>query len=300
MHTLDQFFSKPDILRNGQFKTAGSVSNQTNNHILCYAANLHNINLAVRNPAISCIITTPDLAHHVTLKGLAISPNPDFTFFAILNKLIEQNLIFPTMTYGIDPTAIIHTSAMVSEKAYIGKNVFIGRNTIINDYSILEDDVIIGDNVIIGNEGFFFKRTSENHLYKVLHAGGVKLEQGVEIMSNSIIQRAHDPIFTVVGKGSKISVNVNIGHSCVIGKHCAITGNVQIAGRTTVGDYCRIGMSATIADGLKIGDRAEIKIGSIVATDIGPDQVFSSSFALPHKYQLRQHARNLKLSKVVS
>lgn len=292
MYRLHDFIDKSQIKHDGVFSTVGSAKAKFSDDILCYAVSDTYVKIAQENTAVSCIITTSKLAEGIFGKGVVISEEPDIDFGRIVNLLIEKDELAPKMEFYVDPSAQIDLTAIISPKCRIGKNVSIGRFSIINDYSILEDNVIIGDNVVIGCEGFYFKRDKEGQLVKFLHAGGVHLHADVEVMTGSMIQRAHDPDFTVIGKGTKVSVNVNIGHSAVIGRHNMITGNVQIAGRVTIGDSCWLGTSSTISDSVKIGDRVEIKIGSVVVKDIADGEAVSGPFAVSHSINLKNFIKS--------
>jgi len=285
------FIDEQFIIKNGDFTTTGSAKATHKDLILCYAVTLEYIKKADTNPHISCIITNEELASQIKNKAVAVVADPDIMFGQIVNQLIKDGKLSPSMDFSIDTTANLHSSAMISKKCKIGKNVVVGRNSIIEDYTILDDNVIIGDNVVIGCDGFYFKRNNAGELVKFLHAGGVHLHKDVEVMTGSMVQRAHDANFTVVGEGTKISVNVNIGHSSCIGKHNMITGNVQISGRVTMGDYCWIGTSTTISNGVKIGNYSEIKIGSVIIRNVKDNEIVSGNFAMPHSINMKNYIK---------
>ena len=291
MYSLKDFVGEQFVVKEGLFEITGSAKATYNDHILCYAVTLEYIKKADNNPHISCIITNEKLADKINNKAVAVHEEPDILFGKVVNCLISGGNLAPSMEFGVDKTASIHPTASISDKCKIGKHVKVGRHSIIEDYTILEDNVIIGDNVVVGCDGFYFKRDKSGELVKFLHAGGVHLHKNVEVMTGSMIQRAHDVNFTVVGEGTKISVNVNVGHSVSIGKHNMITGNVQIAGRAKIGDYCWIGTSSTISDSIEIGNNAEIKIGSIVVKNVKENEVVSGNFAMLHSTNLKNYIK---------
>lgn len=291
MYDLNKFIDEKYIIKHGKFDIMGSAKAIDGDNILCYATTLAYVQKANANPHVSCVITNNKLAANITNKALVVVEEPDIFFGHIVNHLIENEKLFPSMKFHIDKTATIHRTAIISEKCNIGANVNIGRNTIIEDYTILDNNVIIGDNVVIGCDGFYFKRNKSGKLIKFLHAGGVHLHKNVEVMTGSMIQRAHDASFTVIREGTKISVNVNVGHSSYIGKHNMITGNVQIAGRVIIGDNCWIGTSSTISDNIKIGNNAEIKIGSVVIKNVKNNEVVSGNFAMSHSKNLKNYIK---------
>lgn len=291
MYRLSDYIDEKNILKDGSFETLGSAKAIHSQNILCYAFTEKYAKIANENTNVSCVITTELLAKKLHNKAVVIHEEPDILFGEIINRFIQDGELSPSMDFKIDKTANIHSTAIISTKCKIGKNVQIGRHSIIENYTILEDDVIIGDNVVIGCDGFYFKRNKVGELIKFMHAGGVHLYQNVEIMTGSMVQRAHDADFTVIGEGTKISVNVNIGHSAHIGKHNMITGNVQIAGRVKIGDYCWIGTSSTISDSIEVGNNAEIKIGSVVIKNVKDNEIVSGNFAMPHNINLKNHIK---------
>lgn len=290
---LSEVVDKEYVIRDGIFQNLGSAKTTAKSHVICYAMNFEYLNIANNNPNISAIITLPELESK-TLKPTVATLEPDIVFGKILNDFILNEYVKPTMEYKVSDSAVINETAVISPKVYIGNNVIIGRNVIINDYTIIEDNCIIGDNVVLGCDGFYFKRDKSGKLVKFLHAGGVHLYPDVEILTNSIIQRAHDADFTVIGEGTKISVNVNIGHSAKIGRHNSITGNVQIAGRVVVGDCCWIGTSSTISDSIHIGNNVNIRIGSIVVKNIKDGEDVSGNFAYNHKTRIKNFIKDQK------
>ena len=288
---LSDFADKKSILKDGIFENLGSAKTQNKNNVLCYAVNVEYFNIAKNNPNISAIIIPSSLKVE-TDKAIIIDDEPDILYGNILNYFIKNGLLYPKMEYYQDQSASIDPSAFISKKTYIGANVQIGRNVIINDYTIIEDDCIIGDNVVLGCDGFYFKRDKSGKFVKFLHAGGVHLEKNVEIMINSIVQRAHDAEFTIIGEGSKVSVNSNISHSAIIGKHNMITGNVQIAGRVKMGDYCWIGNSVTISDSVEIGNNVKIRVGSVVVNNVLDDGDVSGNFAYNHTKNIKNFIKD--------
>ena len=134
--------------------------------------------------------------------------------------------------------------------------------------------MIINMGATIGGEGFGFAPFSGEWI-KIPQVGGVTIGDDVEIGANSTIDRgALDD--TVVGNGTKIDDQVQIGHNCRIGSHCVICGCVGIAGSTTVGDHCVLGGAAMINGHITIpagsmvgpatpivswGDKPEVMIG---------------------------------------
>src|SRR5207245_4518817 len=107
-----------------------------------------------------------------------------------------------------------------------------------------------------GADGFGFALEAGRHK-KIPQVGIVRVDDDVEIGANSCIDRAALGE-TVIGEGTKIDNQVQIGHNCRIGKHCVIVAQVGIAGSTELGDYVVAAGQAGFSGHLKIGNRAQV------------------------------------------
>ncbi len=184
----------------------------------------------------------------------------------------------------ISPQTHIHEFATVRENVRIGARctlypgVFVGAGVEIGDDCILYPNVVLYDgvrlgrqvvidaNTAIGQDGFGYATHQGVH-HKIPHLGRVTLEDEVVIGCNCSIQSGalQD---TVVGRGTKISDGVVIGHGVRIGAGCLIVSQVGIAGSTTLGNYCVLAGQVGISGHLKIGDRVTIGAQSGVASDV--------------------------------
>ena len=70
--------------------------------------------------------------------------------------------------------------------------------------------------------------------------GRVIIQDDVEIGANTTIDRGANRD-TVVGEGTKIDNQVQIGHNVEIGRHCIIVAQVGISGSVKLGDFVAIG-----------------------------------------------------------
>jgi len=180
--------------------------------------------------------------------------------------------------FRIDKTAIINP------KAKIGSNVFIGPNTYIGDIEIGEGTIIYGNSyfynnvkigkncvihagVIVGSDGFGFENDKKGEWLKFPQIGGVKIEDNVEIGSNSTIDKGtlND---TYIGNGVKIDNQCHIGHNVIIENNTIITAGVVIGGSTTIGRNCWIAPNVSIINGINIKENVFIGIGSVVVSNI--------------------------------
>ena len=75
---------------------------------------------------------------------------------------------------------------------------------------------------------------------KIPQIGRVIIQDDVEIGAGTSIDRGglRD---TVIGEGTKIDNQVQIGHNVVIGRHCVLVAQVGIAGSVVLEDYVVLG-----------------------------------------------------------
>jgi UDP-3-O-[3-hydroxymyristoyl] glucosamine N-acyltransferase len=217
---------------------------------------------------------------------------------------------------GIAPSAIIDASAhledgvIVDPLAVIGPRVEIGAGTVIGAGAVIGADVrigrdcnvgarsaiqfaLIGNNVLIhpgcsiGQDGYgFIFFGPEGHL-KVPQTGRVLIQNNVEVGAGTTIDRGslRD---TVIGEGTKIDNQVQIGHNVTIGRHCLLAAQIGLAGSLTIGDNVALGAKVGINNHLKIGDGAQVTAMSAVKDDIPPNGRWGGHFAKPTKQWFRE------------
>jgi len=212
---------------------------------------------------------------HSDDKCFILVDNPRLAFHNVLKSLFSEKL-----DYSIHPTAIIHPKAKISENVSIGANSVIGdctveAKTVIEDNVKVFDGVKIGKNVkiepgvVLGAEGGGYIKNSKGEYERIVHLGGVMIQNDVEIGANTTIDRATLGN-TVIGSGTKIGNLVQIAHNVKIGERCLVISLSTIAGSSKIGDDVYLGPSVTISNGLNIGNLAYIALGSVVTVDV-PD-----------------------------
>lgn len=269
-----------------------------------------------------------------TKAGAVVLPSGyegDFTP-AILVKnpqLAVKKLIDEFRPPSRDSFTGIHETAVVDSTAILGENVTIGP------YSVIEEGVTIGDNskiknhvtvgrqsqigndctihshvdiyeetsignrvilhsgTVLGSDGFGFVYHEGRH-EKIRQVGRVRIEDDVEIGSGCTIDRATLGE-TVIGEGSKLDNQIQIGHNVKTGKGCIIVSQVGISGSTQLGDFVTIGGQTGVAGHIKIGDGATIAALAGVTKDIEPGTVISGFPAIDHMDERKQkiHIRKL-------
>src|ERR1700688_831969 len=217
---------------------------------------------------------------------------------------------------GIAPSAIIDASAhledgvIVDPLAVIGPRVEIGAGTVIGAGAVIGADVrirrdcnvgarsaiqfaLIGNNVLIhpgcsiGQDGYgFIFFGPEGHL-KVPQTGRVLIQNNVEVGAGTTIDRGslRD---TVIGEGTKIDNQVQIGHNVTIGRHCLLAAQIGLAGSLTIGDNVALGAKVGINNHLHIGDGAQVTAMSAVKDDIPAGGRWGGHFAKPTKQWFRE------------
>ena len=210
----------------------------------------------------------------------------------------------------IDPTAHLEDGVIVDPLAVIGPNVAIGAGTIIGAGALIAANVrigrdcnvgarsaiqcaLIGNNVLIhpgcsiGQDGYGFVFFGPQGHLKVPQTGRVLIQNDVEIGAGTTIDRGslRD---TVIGEGTKIDNQVQIGHNVTIGRHCLLAGQIGLAGSSTIGDSVALGAKVGINNHLHIGDGAQVTAMSGVKDDIPPGGRWGGFFAKPTRQWFKE------------
>lgn len=210
----------------------------------------------------------------------------------------------------IDATARIEDGVIIDPLAVIGPRVEIGSGTVIGAGAVIAADVrigrdcnvgarttiqfaLIGNNVLIhpgcsiGQDGYGFIFFGPEGHVKVPQTGRVVIQNHVEVGAGTCIDRGslRD---TVIGEGTKIDNQVQIGHNVTIGRHCLLAAQIGLAGSLTIGDNVALGAKVGINNHLKIGDGAQVTAMSAVKDDIPPNGRWGGHFAKPTKQWFRE------------
>jgi UDP-3-O-[3-hydroxymyristoyl] glucosamine N-acyltransferase len=144
----------------------------------------------------------------------------------------------------------------------------------------------------IGQEGFGFAThmTREGPRFTTVpQLGRVLIGDDVEVGANSCIDRgsAQD---TVIGAGTRIDNQVQIGHNVTIGRCCVLVAQCGIAGSTVLEDFVVLAAQVGILGHLTIGRGAKVGGKSGVATDIPRGGEYFGIPAGPKHQMFRQIA----------
>ncbi len=189
-------------------------------------------------------------------KALLITEDP----FEAYQTIIRHFRPFAPSMQMISETSSAGEGTVIMPGAYIGNHVQIGKNCVIHpnvtimDHCIIDDEVVIQAGTVIGSDAFYYnKKTNRDiHYKRMLSAGRVVIEKGVEIGAGCTIDRGVSGD-TLIGAGTKIDNLVHIGHDTVIGKNCLFAAQVGIAGATIIEDnvilWGQVGVSKTLTIG---------------------------------------------------
>ena len=183
----------------------------------------------------------------------------------------------------------------VGEGVRIGDDCEISANVSIREGSVLGERVILHSGAVVGADGYGFEHIDGRH-QKIEQLGIVRIDNDVEIGANTTIDRARFGE-TVIGEGTKIDNQVQIGHNVKIGRHCLVVAQVGIAGSTVVGDYVTLAARAGIGGHLKLGDKSTVGGKAGLISDLPEGETWFGYPAKPMKEDLRMQMRLKQLGR---
>lgn len=234
---------------------------------------------------------------HPTAPGdtaLLYAQDPEMAFIKILDllypaqieepgidnsALIEEGVILEAEVY-VGPFAIVRSGTTIGAGSwihggtYVGRGCTIGKHCRIHANTVLYDGIQLGQHVtihagcVIGADGFGYKFREGRHV-KVPQVGTVVIEDHVEIGANTCIDRGSLGA-TVVGAGTKIDNQVQVGHNVKLGQHVILCGKAGLAGSSEVDTYGMIGANAGLSNRVKVGMAAKVGAMSGLLKDVPP------------------------------
>ena len=195
-------------------------------------------------------------------KALLVSDDPfrDFnkinTYFTKISNF-KENLDDAIVGEG----TFIHPSVVIGNGGRIGKNCHIFPNVVIGDRTEIGDNVVIQSGTIIGGDAFYYRKLNGN-FDRLISVGNVLIENNVEIGNLCTIDRGVTAS-TIIGEGSILDNQIQIGHDTVIGKRCLIASQTGIAGCCIIEDEVTMWGQVGVASGLKI------EKGTILLAQVG-------------------------------
>ncbi len=196
---------------------------------------------------------------------------------------------------AIDPTAQIEPSALIGNHVTVGKNTIIRAGAYIGDYTIIGDNCIIDAGAQVGTEAFYFHK-EESGLVPWTTAGMVRIHDHVYIGPATTIARGVSGE-TVIGYGTKLDAQVQVGHGVVIGSNCLIAAQVGIGGKTHIEDNCTIYGQVGVAQNVRIGKGAVVLGQSGVTKSIEGGKTYFGTPIMEARENYKMYAAMRRLTK---
>jgi UDP-3-O-[3-hydroxymyristoyl] glucosamine N-acyltransferase len=172
----------------------------------------------------------------------------------------------------VERGATIGRNVVLYPGAYVGEGVRMGDDCTLFPNAVVYNDCILGNRVtlhagtVVGQDGLGYAPVGDAW-HKIPQIGIVEVQDDVEIGANCAIDRATLGR-TVIGRGTKFSDLVAIGHGTKVGEDCMVVAQVGIAGSSTIGRHVTIAGKAGIAGHLRIGDHARVGAMAGVMRDV--------------------------------
>lgn len=242
----------------------------------------------------SIVIVSTDFVPSAPYTSTLIRVKDAYSAFSIL---LEQYNTLKRDKTGIENPSFIHPSATIGKDVYIGAFAYIGANAVIGDNSKIYPQVYIGDDVVIGNnstffpgvkiyydckigndvvihsstvigsDGFGFAPQADGTYSKVSQIGNVIIEDGVEIGSNTSIDRATMGS-TVIRRGVKLDNLIQLAHNVEIGANTVIASQTGVSGSTKIAENCVIGGQVGIVGHITLAKGTQIQAKSGISRSI--------------------------------
>jgi len=240
-------------------------------------------------------------------KTFLLVANPDYAFSRLLSYFHPPRQRIP----GVDPRAVIGRNVLLGKEVSIGPSVIVEDQVQIGDRvwlspggfvgygSAVGDDtriypnvsiyagvkigkrVIIHSGAVIGSDGFGFTPYQSRH-HKIPQVGGVIIEDDVELGANVTVDRATLGN-TVIGEGTKVDNQVQIGHNVTIGPHTILVSQVGIAGSVKIGHHVTLAGQVGVSDHVRIGNNVVVGARSVVTKEIGDNEKVIGYPTLPYQ-----------------
>jgi UDP-3-O-[3-hydroxymyristoyl] glucosamine N-acyltransferase len=202
---------------------------------------------------------------------------------------------------SIGPFAVVEEGASIGARTIVHPHVTIGRHTVIGEDCILHarvsirerlrvgHRVILQDGAVVGSDGFGFARRADGTHHKIPQAGGIVIEDDVEIGANTTIDR---PAVgeTRIGAGTKIDNLVQIAHGVTIGKNVLLAAQVGVAGSVTIEDDVTLAGQVGVAGHITLGRGVVATAQTGIPNSLAPRAFVSGYPAIPNREWLRASA----------
>lgn len=223
-------------------------------------------------------------------KALLISDDP----FRDYNKLVRHFQPINYSSKSISDSAKVGSNTVLMPGVYLGNNVTIGDNCVLHPNVVVYDNCHLGNNVIIhantviGADAFYYKKREKN-FDKLISCGRVIIEDDVEIGSGCTIDKGVSGD-TIIGAGSKLDNQIQIGHDTQLGKMCLLASQVGVAGVVTLGDQVTLWGQVGIRSDVKIGTGAILLAQTGLAEDVPSGKTYFGTPGGEARVKMREMA----------
>lgn len=201
-------------------------------------------------------------------KALLISEDP-FRDFNKINTYFTKIINFKQASNEpkIGKGTSIHPSVVIGNDVVIGENCHIFPNVVIGDRTVIGDNVIIQSGSVLGGDAFYYRKL-EKGFDRLISVGDVIIKDNVEIGNLCTIDRGVTDS-TIIGEGSILDNQIQIGHDTIIGK------KVLIASQTGIAGCCHIKDNVTIWGQVGIASDCAIEEGAVILAQTGVNRNLS-------------------------
>ena len=223
----------------------------------------------------------------------------------------------------IGADVVIGANAQIAAHVSIGPGVQIGANAVLHAGTRIQGKTVIGDNficqpgVVVGGDGFSFVTPEKSGVEAVrgtlgergdaksqswlrIHSiGGVSIGDNVEVGANATIDQGTIRA-TMIGDGTKIDSQVQIGHNVVIGRDCLVCAQAGIAGSANIGNHVVLGGQSGVADNINVGDDVIAGGGTKILANVPAGRVLLGYPAMKMDAQIESYKALRRLPKLAN
>ena len=228
-------------------------------------------------------------------KALLVSDDP-FRDFNKINAHFTPIQTFKTCgeNVKIGKKSQIHSSGIIGNDVEIGEECIIMPNVVIGDRTKIGNRCIIQSGTVLGGDAFYYRKLATGYI-KMLSVGNVVLEDDVEIGANCTIDRGVTDT-TIIGEGTKMDNQIQIGHDTIIGKRCLIASQVGIAGCCNIGNDVTIWGQVGVSSDITVEDEVVILATSGVSKDLKKGKTY---FGAPAEEAKEYYKKQVKISRLI-
>ena len=224
----------------------------------------------------------------VIAPGVKIGRNPSIGPYVVIEEDVE-----------LGDDCALKSFVVIYRGAKIGNRFLAHAHAVVRENVIVGDDVILQNGAVVGGDGFGFAKQADGSYYKIVQAGTVIVENGVEIQSNACIDRATIGE-TRLHRGVKVDNLVQVGHSCDVGENTLLCGQAGLAGSTKLGRNVVLAGQVGVAGHLTLGDNVIATAQSGIPADVESGKIVSGYPAIDNVQWLKCSAVFNKLPELYS